>query len=86
MDSGKCFVCGESDNLVKCSKAKCPKLYHLKCIEGNKLFAYVTYRILGDIMQVLDDVDHVKTREDGWHEVDILKVREQVQNEGIHCT
>lgn len=43
IDSGKCFVCGQSDEqgqLLKCSKPKCSKLYHLTCIHDNKLFTF----------------------------------------------
>ena len=41
LDTGKCFVCDKSQGEVaKCSKAKCPKLYHLSCIQDNKLFTF----------------------------------------------
>ncbi len=37
----ECFSCKKSGGeLQKCSKPKCRKLYHLSCIEGNKLFTF----------------------------------------------
>ena len=37
----KCFACGKSSGeVIKCSKARCSKLYHLSCIEGNRLFSF----------------------------------------------
>lgn len=42
-ETNQCFVCGKSDNatnMKKCNKPRCSKLYHLKCIEGNKLFSF----------------------------------------------
>ena len=39
--SSQCFVCGEADGeLVKCNKPKCSKLYHLSCVEANKLVSF----------------------------------------------
>ena len=39
--SSQCFVCGKAEGeLVKCNKPKCSKLYHLACIEGNKLVTF----------------------------------------------
>ena len=41
VSSSKCFICGKSnDEVVKCSKPRCAKLYHLSCIRGNKLFSF----------------------------------------------
>ena len=43
VSSSKCFTCGKSNDdneLVKCSKPRCTKLYHLSCIKGNKLFSF----------------------------------------------
>ena len=39
--SSKCFTCGKSDGkLIKCNKTRCPKLYHMACVEGNKLASF----------------------------------------------
>ena len=39
--SSKCFACGKSNGeVIKCSKSRCSKLYHLSCIEGNRLFTF----------------------------------------------
>lgn len=39
ISSGTCFICGKGHGEVKkCNKSKCSKLYHLECIQGNKLF------------------------------------------------
>ena len=39
--SSQCFVCGKAGGeLVKCNKPKCTKLYHLACIESNKLVTF----------------------------------------------
>ena len=41
VSSSKCFACGKSNGeVVKCSKPRCTKLYHLSCIKGNKLFSF----------------------------------------------
>ena len=41
VSSSKCFTCGKSNGeVVKCSKPRCTKLYHLSCIRGNKLFTF----------------------------------------------
>ena len=41
VSSSKCFSCGKSNGeVVKCNKPRCPKLYHLSCIEGNRLFSF----------------------------------------------
>ena len=41
MSSSKCFACGKSNGeVVKCSKPRCTKLYHLSCIKGNRLFSF----------------------------------------------
>lgn len=42
VSSSKCFTCGKSNDeeVVKCSKPRCTKLYHLSCIKGNKLFSF----------------------------------------------
>ena len=37
----ECFVCKKSDGeLYSCNKPKCTKVYHLSCIEANKLFTF----------------------------------------------
>lgn len=39
--SGTCFVCSKAHGEVQqCSKSKCSKLYHLECINNNKLFQF----------------------------------------------
>ncbi len=39
VSSGTCFLCGKAHGEVrKCSRPKCSKLYHLECIQDNKLF------------------------------------------------
>lgn len=35
----------------------------------------ITHSVLGYIMLILDDVDHVKTRQNGGHEVNVLDKR-----------
>lgn len=41
ISSGTCFVCGKGDGEVKkCNKPRCSKLYHLECIQDNKLFRF----------------------------------------------
>ena len=39
----------------------------------SELYSHVTYSILGNVVFILDDEDHVKSREDGWHEVNVLE-------------
>lgn len=39
ISSGTCFICRKGHGEVKkCSKPKCPKLYHAECMQGNSLF------------------------------------------------
>ena len=41
LSSGSCFACGKAEGeVIKCSKSKCPKLYHLECIKDSKLFQF----------------------------------------------